>query len=217
VTTTLIPASLLPASRRVRLVLAGLAAAVVLALVYAAGVVSAGAFDPGENSPEAGFARDMSLHHEQAVEMGMLAYAKAADPDVRHEGYDIALTQSGQIGTMKAWLDKWHDSRSGGEEPMAWMPKMSNGRGMLLPDGRMPGMASSAELTKLNTVTGRDFDILFCQLMIRHHLGGIDMIEGVLAVSHNPDVVTLARSMKDNQQNEIVLLDSLLAQMGVKQ
>jgi uncharacterized protein (DUF305 family) len=206
-------ATILP-SRRARLFAAGLAAVVLLVLAYAAGVVSAGLYtSPGEESAEAGFARDMSLHHGQAVEMGMLAYAQATNPEVRHEGYDIALTQQAQIGTMKAWLDKWHVSRSGDQEPMAWMP---NGAKELTPDGRMPGMASDAELTKLNTVTGKDFDILFCQLMIRHHLGGIHMVDAILKLSHNSDVVTLARSIREGQQKEITIFENLLTSMGGK-
>jgi len=117
--------SIIPSSRRARLILAGLAALVVLALTYTAGVFSAGLYAPGENSPEAGFARDMSLHHAQAVEMGMLAYQKATNAEVRHEGYDIALTQQSQIGTMKTWLDEWHVSRASDQLPMAWMPSAS--------------------------------------------------------------------------------------------
>jgi uncharacterized protein (DUF305 family) len=185
---------------------------VVLLLAYASGVVSAGVYAPGENSVEAGFARDMSLHHAQAVEMGMLAYAKATNPEVKNEGYDIALTQQGQIGAMKSWLDKWHVSRAG-EAPMAWMP---GGAAELAADGRMPGMATDAELTKLNTVTGKDFDILFCQLMIRHHLGGIHMVDAALKLSHNSDVVSLAQSIKNGQQLEINIFQNLLTGMGAK-
>jgi uncharacterized protein (DUF305 family) len=206
-------ASILPSSRRVRLLLAGLAAVVVLVLTYTAGVVSAGLYSPGESSPEAGFVRDMSLHHAQAVEMGMLAYQKATNAEVRHEGYDIALTQQAQIGAMKAWLDKWHVSRASDKPPMAWMP---GGDKEMAPDGRMPGMASDAELTKLNTVTGKDFDILFCQLMIRHHLGGIHMADTVLTMSKNADVVSLAESMKSGQQTEITIFNNLLTGMGAK-
>ena len=176
-------------------------------------MVSAGYFSPDEKSPEAGFARDMSLHHGQAVEMAMLAYAKGTNDVVRHEGYDIALTQQSQIGTMKSWLDKWHVSRVSDGGPMSWMP---GGTKELTPDGRMPGMASDDELTRLNTVTGKDFDILFCQLMIRHHLGGIHMIDAILAESYNTDVVTLAENMKDGQQREVKLFTELLTELGGK-
>jgi uncharacterized protein (DUF305 family) len=205
--------SVLPSARRARLILAGLAVVVALVLSYGAGVVSAGLYAPGENSPEAGFARDMSLHHGQAVEMGMLAYQRASNAEVRNEGYDIALTQQGQIGTMKAWLDKWHVSRASSDSPMAWMP---NGAKELGPDNRMPGMATDAELSRLNSLTGRDFDILFCQLMIRHHLGGIHMVEAILKVTSNPDVRTLAQAIKDGQQKEITIFNGLLTQMGAK-
>jgi uncharacterized protein (DUF305 family) len=206
-------ASILPSSRWVRLLLAGLAAVVVLVLTYAAGVASAGLYSPGENSPEAGFVRDMSLHHAQAVEMGMLAYQKATNAEVRHEGYDIALTQQGQIGAMKAWLDKWHVSRASDKPPMNWMP---NGAEELGPDNHMPGMATDAELTRLNTLTGKDFDILFCQLMIRHHLGGIHMVEAILKMSDNADVRPLAESIKSGQRTEITIFNNLLTGMGAK-
>jgi uncharacterized protein (DUF305 family) len=205
--------SVLPSSRRARLILAGLVAVVMLLLSYGAGVVSAGLYHPGENSPEAGFARDMSLHHGQAVEMAMLAYQKASNPYVRNEGYDIALTQQGQIGTMKAWLDNWHVSRASSEPPMAWMP---NGTKELGPDNRMPGMATDAERARLNSLTGQDFDILFCQLMIRHHLGGIHMVETVLKLSDNADVRGLAESIKAGQSKEITIFNRLLADMGAK-
>jgi uncharacterized protein (DUF305 family) len=207
------PVPLLPSSRPVRLLLAGLATVVVLLLTYAAGVASAGLYAPGEDSPEAGFSRDMSLHHGQAVEMGMLAYQRATNAEVRHEGYDIALTQQSQIGTMKAWLDKWHVSRASTKPPMSWMP---GGAKELSADGRMPGMASDEELTRLNTVTGKDFDILFCQLMIRHHLGGIHMADAILQVSGNADVRSLAESMKAGQQTEITIFTNLLTSLGAK-
>jgi uncharacterized protein (DUF305 family) len=206
-------ASILPSSQRVRLLLAGLAAVAVLVLTYASGVVSAGFYAPGQESPEAGFARDMSVHHAQAIEMGMLGYQRATNAEVRTMGYDIALTQQAQIGTMKAWLDRWHVSRASDKPPMAWIP---DGARMLGPDNRMPGMASDEELAKLNTVTGKDFDILFCQLMLRHHLGGIHMVEAVLAESDNPDVVALAQAIKTGQQKEISILNGLLTDMGAK-
>jgi uncharacterized protein (DUF305 family) len=203
----------LTSSRWARLLLAGLAAVVVLALTYAAGVYSAPLYAPGEDSPEAGFARDMSTHHAQAVEMAMLAYQKAANAEVRHEGYDIATSQQSQIGTMKAWLDEWNVSRWSEKPPMSWMP---GGSGELTPDGRMPGMASDQELTRLNTLAGKDFDILFCQLMIRHHLGGVHMAEEILKTTDDREVVALARSIKDGQQKEINIFNGLLAQMGAK-
>ena len=38
---------------------------------------------PGTQSADAGFARDMQLHHAQAVDMAMEIYRKTDDPGVR--------------------------------------------------------------------------------------------------------------------------------------
>jgi uncharacterized protein (DUF305 family) len=93
---------------------------------------------------------------------------------------------------------------------------MPGGSAELTPDGRMPGMASDQELTRLNTLPGKDFDILFCQLMIRHHLGGVHMADAILKLTDDPDVRTLATSIKEGQQKEINIFNGLLAQMGAK-
>ena len=93
---------------------------------------------------------------------------------------------------------------------MAWMP---NGTRELLPDGRMPGMASDAELPQLESATGTRVDVLFCQLMLRHHLGGIHMASAILSLSHNQQVVDLATTMKNNQQGEVTILRQKLDQL----
>src|SRR4051812_47427704 len=50
---------------------------------------------PGDTSAEAGFLRDMSTHHAQAVEMSMIAHAGSTDPNIVSLAADIALTQHG--------------------------------------------------------------------------------------------------------------------------
>jgi uncharacterized protein (DUF305 family) len=88
---------------------AGLAMMLVIGLLlgYAAGFLTPRNSTPGDTSPEAGFARDMSNHHAQAVAMGMLAQRKGDNVAVRGFGGDIALTQQAQIGMMDQWLRDW--------------------------------------------------------------------------------------------------------------
>src|SRR5205823_8607222 len=105
----------------------------------------------------------------------------------------------------------WHLLPTGSRPRMAWMP---NGANELLPDGRMPGMASDTELSQLRSLTGDPFDVLFCQLMLRHHLGGIHMVSGLLALSHDKQVTDLAAQMKNAQQNEVTNLRRLLGDLG---
>ena len=84
----------------------------------------------------------------------------------------------------------------------------------LLPGVRMPGMASEDEITQLLNLTGKQEDILFCPLMLRHHLGGIHMVSGLLSLSHNKQVTDLAAQMKNAQQNEVTNLRRLLGDLG---
>lgn len=199
--------------RRRALLLGALGAVVALLVGYLAGLVTPRFTAPGDNSPEAGFARDMSVHHAQAVEMGMWAYQKATNDEVRQMGYDIALTQQAQIGMMSIWLKDWHLEPTGSRPKMAWMP---DGTKELSPDGLMPGMATDDQMEQLHNATGKDVDILFCQLMLRHHLGGIHMIDGVLQESHNSTVRQLAQTMKNNQQAEVATLQRMLTELGAK-
>jgi uncharacterized protein (DUF305 family) len=200
-------------TRRRALLLGALVAVFALVVGYLGGLLYPRYAAPGENSPEAGFARDMSIHHAQAVEMAMIAWQKSSNAEIREIAYDIATGQQAQIGIMQAWLVDWNLSPTGSQPKMAWMP---NGSKELLPDGRMPGMANDDELNRLRNLTGTAFDVLFCQLMLRHHLGGIHMVSGLLSLTHNQHVTDLATQMKNAQQNEVTNLRHLLTQMGAQ-
>ena len=185
-----------------------LALLVGLALGIGIGLVAPRLLDttPAENSPEAGFARDMSTHHAQAVEMGMIAYASASDGAVRFMGRDIALTQQGQIGMMQSWLREWDLSPTGTEPPMAWMPNSAGS----VQNGLMPGMATLEEIERLKAATGPAADRMFLEMMIRHHLGGIHMAQAVLDVTDEEQVRDMARLAVDGQQRELNDMNALL-------
>ena len=198
------------ASRRAKIIV-GVAAAVTLLFIgYAVGWATPRLSTPGTDSIEAGFARDMAEHHAQAVEMGMIAYQKAATPEVRSLGGDIAITQQGQIGVMNTWLKEWGLNPNSDKPPMSWMPDGQR----TLNSNLMPGMATRDEINKLKAATGKNVDILFCQYMLRHHLGGLHMIEGVLSENPSSEVRDLAETMKRNQSGEIPVLENLLTDLG---
>jgi len=167
---------------------------------------------PGDDSAEAGFLRDMSAHHAQAIEMGMIAYQRGESDQVRTIGGDIALTQRYEIGIMQTWLRDWGLLVTGSQPPMAWMPE--GDRAIRPGSNLMPGMATSAEMDKLRKAKGKELDILFCQLMLNHHLGGIHMAEGILKQSKNEDVRRLANGMKIAQTGEVATLRSMLTELG---
>ena len=76
---------------------------------------------PAADSVDVGFARDMSIHHEQAVQMAALVYDRSDDPAVRSLAFDILTTQQGQIGIMSGWLDAWGVPWTTTGPRMAWI------------------------------------------------------------------------------------------------
>jgi uncharacterized protein (DUF305 family) len=201
-----------PASRWVRLGLGVLAAVLIFSAGYASRVVMDMTSTPDDSSPEAGFARDMSTHHAQAVEMANLVYTKATVERVRTMAYDIMTSQSTQIGIMQTWLEDWRLSSTSSQPQMVWMP---DGSKELSADGLMPGIATKAEIDQLRKATGKPADILFCQLMVRHHLGGLHMVDGILKLTKRTEVIDLAERMRFAQSNEVSRMQALLTELGV--
>ncbi|AOW93036.1 DUF305 domain-containing protein [Rhodococcus sp. WMMA185] len=177
---------------------------------------------PEAGSVDVGFAQDMSEHHSQAVEMSAIALADVNDPAVRSLAYDILTTQQNQLGQMQAWLDLWGQPLLPSGGYMGWMqPQQSDGHGQdsdeamhMGPMAKMPGMATSEDMTALRQATGPAADVLFLQLMLRHHEGGLPMME--YAAEHAAERVTrdLAQKMVDTQESESTLITNMLAERG---
>ena len=179
---------------------------------------------PAADSVDAGFARDMSHHHLQAVEMADLATDHSHDPAVRLIAFDIASTQNNQVGRMQGWLSLWGLPLSGGT-PMSWMGGTMAGMTMgatgsaaadaaANADSAMPGMASDADLTQLRSLAGPAFDVEFLRLMIRHHQGGKAMAQYAAAHAAVPAVRRLAVTIADTQTAETATLTAMLTARG---
>ena len=171
---------------------------------------------PAADSVDAGFARDMSRHHLQGVEMANVALERSDDPEVSQLAFDISSTQTNQAGRMEGWLSLWGLSPTGGEV-MGWMGDGGHaGHSMEGMDGDvlMPGMATEDELAELRELSGTAFDVQFLRLMIRHHQGGLDM--AVYAAEH-ADVAAVRRlgqTIADTQTAETTTMTDLLAARG---
>ncbi|WP_049570874.1 DUF305 domain-containing protein [Nonomuraea sp. SBT364] len=185
------------------------ALAVLVVAVAAAFLVFGGRGTPGETSAEAGFARDMATHHAQAVDMSFTIRDKSESREIRSLAFDIINTQANQRGMFLGWLQQWELTQATNLRPMAWMS--GHGHGARQPQGgAMPGMASEAELAKLAELRGAEAEVLFLQLMIRHHEGGVQMAEGLLKLSDRPEVANMARKIVEGQSGEIELMTKLL-------
>lgn len=161
-----------------------------------------GSATPSDTSPEAGFARDMQVHHAQAVQMAFTMRDKATDPVLRAITFDIITTQQQQSGQMAAWLQAWDLPPTGSQRPMAWMAGHHSDGASTAP-AVMPGMATDAQLKQLKDATGHDAERLFLQLMIAHHDGGIEMADAVLTSTVRPEVRQLASAIATSQRAEV--------------
>ena len=182
-------------------------AAVLLAAVVAAVVLwFLWPRTPGDGSAEAGFLRDMSIHHDQAVQMALIIRDRTEDPQLQALATDIVLTQQAEIGTMTGWLLEWDLSLTSSEPAMTWM-----GHSM---EGPMPGMASPEEIQQLRDLPVAEAEVLFLRLMIRHHVGGIDMAEACLDRCDDDDVLRLSQGIVKSQNAEITTMQQMLAARG---
>jgi uncharacterized protein (DUF305 family) len=157
---------------------------------------------PGNDSPEAGFARDMIVHHGQAVQMAEIVRDKTESDSMRLLASDISLTQQAQIGIMQGWLQAWGLPITGTEPAMAWMGHPTN--------GLMPGMATPDEIARLSQLPPDRADVLFLRLMIAHHEAAIPMAQAVLKRTGEPEVGQLARSIIESQRAEIGNMKAML-------
>ncbi|MEV5556544.1 DUF305 domain-containing protein [Nonomuraea wenchangensis] len=195
----------------------------VLVLAAAAYLLFARAGTPGDSSPEAGFARDMAAHHAQAVDMSFVVRDKQPAKEISSLAFDIINTQANQRGMFLGWLQQWGLDQAGHDRPMAWMRGHGHGAAAsaagpsgVANTGLMPGMASPEELARLRAADGTQAEVLFLQLMIRHHEGGVEMAEGLLALSTRSEVVSMAQKIVQGQNSEIKLMTGLLHQRGAQ-
>jgi uncharacterized protein (DUF305 family) len=157
---------------------------------------------PGNDSAEAGFARDMIVHHGQAVQMAEIIRDKTQSDDMRLLAADISLTQQGQIGIMQGWLQVWGLPITGEDPAMAWMGHPT--------DGLMPGMATPEEIKRLSKLPPDRADVLFLRLMIPHHEAAIPMAQAILKRTDEPEVRQLAKSIESSQMAEILNMKAMV-------
>ena len=177
------------------LLVAVLVAGGALALLYTDGA-------PGEGSAEAGFARDMSEHHAQAVQMAEISLRRTENEQIRVLATDILLAQQNQIGQMQGWLAVWGLPPTGPEPSMSLMGHPT--------EGLMPRMATPEEISALETLPPAEADEQFLRLMIPHHRAAIPMAEAVLEETGHPEVEQLASAIAASQEGEIQIMQDLL-------
>ncbi|GAA3246180.1 DUF305 domain-containing protein [Streptomyces labedae] len=182
---------------------------------------------PAKDSADAGFARDMAIHHQQAVELSFIVRDRTGDEDVRRLAYDVINTQANQRGMLLGWLDAWNLPKSSQQPPMSWMSRdagsMAGMKGMEGMEGMdytphdgslMPGMATNTQMDQLRTASGKQAEILYLRLLTAHHKGGIAMSQAAAEMAKTEQVRRLAQGMVEGQEAEMKLMADMLRQRG---
>lgn len=150
------------------------------------------------SATDAGFMRDMSYHHDQAVQMSTILLGKAGvDVSLRNYADEILKEQRFEQGFMNATLDRFGYPSNPGTTSMAWM-------GMAVPLDSMDGLATEAQMTKLSEAEGADAEALWVALMSEHHLGGLHMADWEARHGRDETVTNLAQAMVRTQRSEVI-------------
>jgi uncharacterized protein (DUF305 family) len=131
---------------------------------------------------------------------------RTEDDQIMAMATDIAFAQMSQIGTMSGFLQLWDLDPTGEEPAMAWMGHPTT--------GLMPGMATDEELDQLSTLPVAEAEVLFLQLMNRHHYAGVEMAQALLDRSDQEDVVQMAEGMVRVQTADIEVMNIHLTERG---
>jgi len=152
------------------------------------------------NDADVTFAQMMIPHHQQAVEMAVLAADRAQDPRVVALAERIEAAHAPEIEQMESWLEAWEvDAEMGDMEH-----DMGSGAGTM----------SEEDMAALGGASGADFDVMFLDLMVEHHRGAIETAEAEVTDGMNAEALALAEQIVAAQTDEISEMEQLLAETG---
>jgi uncharacterized protein (DUF305 family) len=150
---------------------------------------------PTANAADVKYVQDMVIHHRQALDMALLAPSRADSAKLKSLADRIKAAQGPEIQYMSTWLREQEQQ---------------------VPDHHaahegMPGMATPEQIEALKAAKGKDFDRMFLQLMINHHLGAIKMSEQVLSSGSHIKIEELANDVSVTQMAEIRRMQEMQA------
>ncbi|MFG1942043.1 DUF305 domain-containing protein [Nonomuraea sp. NPDC048826] len=150
------------------------------------------------NAADIAYVQDMIVHHQQALDMAILAPNRAESAKLKSLASRIKDSQGPEIQWMRTWLQQ---------------------QGQRVPDHHaahdgMPGMATPEQMEQLKTASGQAFDKLFLELMIKHHEGAIEMSTEVLKGGSHLRIEELANDVGVTQLSEIRRMREMQAAAG---
>lgn len=142
---------------------------------------------PTYNGIDTTFVQMMIVHHGQAMEMAGLAGQRAGNSELRALAGRISAAQAPEVTYLRTWL---RDRRLPETDPSH-------------DHSTMPGMQTSAEMTRLAGLTGADFDRQFVAMMTEHHQGAQRMAGDLINGGNDELLREMANEMAVEQGSEI--------------
>ena len=139
------------------------------------------------------FMQGMIPHHEQALVMTELVRRYATTDAVRQMALRMEISQRDEIALMETWLRN-HDE-----------PTRMPGHGMHM----MPGMLTPEQMEELRNARGVEFDQLFLEYMIQHHLGAIDMVATLFATPGAAQESTIFKFAEDVDADQTMEIERM--------
>jgi len=170
----------------------------------AAAARGAPAAQPRPTEADVRFMQDMIAHHRQALAMAALVPERSRREDVRLLARRIQVSQEGEIGMMRRWLEA-HGAPVPAEGAHA-----HHGAGG---HAAMPGMLTEEEMARLAAARGAEFDRLLLESMIRHHEGALLMVKELFSrpgAGQESEVYQFAAEVAGDQQIEIDRMRGML-------
>ncbi|MEP7149122.1 MAG: DUF305 domain-containing protein [Acidobacteriota bacterium] len=142
------------------------------------------------------FIDTMTHHHQGAIDMAKMVLVKSQDDELKTFAQKIIGDQTREIRQMKDWRDKWYSGK-----PAALnmeMPGMADSMKMMMGD----------DMKKMEAATGKEFDLMFLDMMKPHHAGAIAMSKEALTKAEHAEVKTLANQIIKEQEAEIKQIEA---------
>jgi uncharacterized protein (DUF305 family) len=150
------------------------------------------------------FMQGMIHHHAQAVDMTQLLATRTGSDDMKKLALRIELSQHDEMAMMRRWLEV-----RGQEVPGEHAHHLPGAP-------KMPGMLSAEEMARLAAAKGPEFDRLFLEGMIKHHVGAITMVQELFntpGAGQDSEIYAFASDVDADQRMEIDRMGAMLAMM----
>jgi len=136
------------------------------------------------NGTDVAFAQMMIPDHQMVAKMAKLAAGKASSAALKTLATQLQKGQPQTVDMLQSMLKTWG--------------KSSDTTGMT-----MPGAMTEQDMTMLKSMKGMNFDMMFAQIMIKHHEASIKMAQDEQTKGANADAKAMAGEMMTTQKAQV--------------